>query len=58
MAYMLHGGESLVEPSDTCVIGFLGRPQIRATKRDECQVDDGCVIRQITGDFWDRLLEA
>lgn len=56
--YMLHGNESLaVEPrTDYRVIGFLGRPRIHATKRDECQDNDGCVILQTTSDFGDRLL--
>lgn len=50
--YMLHDKESLVEPcTDYCVIGFLGRPRIHATKRDECQDDDGRVILQTTSDF-------
>lgn len=49
---MLHDNESLVEPcTDYCVIGFLGRPRIHATKRDECQDDDGRVILQTTSDF-------
>lgn len=50
--YVLHDNESLVEPcTDYCVIGFLGRPRIHATKRDECQDDDGRVILQTTSDF-------
>lgn len=50
--YMLHDNESLVEPcADYRVIGFLGRPRIHATKRDECQDDDGRVILQTTSDF-------
>ena len=46
---MSHGNESLGDRTDYRVIGFLGRPRIHATKRDEC--DDGCVILQTTNDF-------
>lgn len=51
---MLLGNESLFESQYRyCVIEFLGRPRIHATKRDDCQRDDGRLILQTETDFRD-----
>lgn len=49
---MLLSNESLFESQYRyCVIEFLGRPRIHATKRDDCQRDDGRLILQTETDF-------
>lgn len=56
---MLLGNESLFESQYRyCVIEFLGRPRIHATKRDDCQRDDGRLILQtiLQTDFRDSFI--